>query len=96
MEGLPKWVKDQFTESTPWDKVDQLTFFYSPEIDVVVLNKSHKRADFYELLVTTYLSIGEERRSEFKDMVPADCIETALRLLDLIIGERRKLKNVGS
>lgn len=90
ISGLPQWVKDDFLRDTPYDDIRSLTFFYSPKTDAVVLNRDHKNADLYELLVTTYLGIGEEQRRRLREEVPGDLMETALGLLDHVIEERSK------
>lgn len=88
-EDVPEWVKDQFLTDTPYDNINSLTFFYLQGADLVVLNRSHRDADIYELLVTAYLEADEGRRKELKERVPVDVIGSAIRLLDFIIEKRK-------
>lgn len=88
-DNVPEWIKAQFLEDTHYGDIYQLTFFYHPQADAVVLNRSHKDADFYELLVTIYLETTDERRQWLKKQIPANIIGTAIELLDLIIEKRR-------
>lgn len=90
VSDIPDWIKEDFLRDTPYDSIDQLTFFYHPGTDAVVLIRDRERADFYELLVTAYLGTTDERRQELKRQIPADAVFTAFDLLDFIISERRK------
>lgn len=88
VDGIPQWVKEQFLTDTPYDDIKSLTFFYSPKVDAIVLNREHHNADFYEILVTTYLGSEEETRNRIKEEIPQDTIGTAFDLLDFIVKER--------
>lgn len=88
MEGIPPWVRDQFLTDTEHSAAEELTFFYHPGADAVVLNESHKCAEFYELLVTVYLGVEEEQRIRLKQNVPVESMGTSLELLDYIIRRR--------
>ena len=89
-DDMPKWVKDQFLEDTPYDSLSQLTFFFHPGADAVVLNRGHKNADFYELLVTTYLGVDGSQRQAIRQLPSADKVRGALDLLDFVILKRRE------
>lgn len=89
-ENIPQWIRSWFQADARYDDISQLTFFYHPETDAVVLNRSHTNADFYELLVTTYLGTVDSRRQELKQTVPAEIIGTAVELLDFILEERSR------
>ncbi len=89
-DDIPDWIKEQFLADTPNDSISQLTFFYHPNADVVVLNRDHKDADFYELLVTTYLDTTDAVRQKLKQQIPKEIVFTAFDLLDRIVAERRK------
>lgn len=87
-DDVPEWIKADFLRDTRYDDIHQLTFFYHPGADAVVLNRSHKNADFYELLVTTYLETTDEKRQRLKKQIPENIIGTAIDLLDFIIEKR--------
>lgn len=86
---IPDWIKDQFVRDTPFDSIDSLTFFYHPGADAIVLNRDHKCADLYELLVVSYMTATDKKRRKLKRMLPADLIGTSLDLLDYVIDQRR-------
>lgn len=88
LEGIPPWVKNQFLEDEENDALDELTFFYHPGADVVVLNVSHIAADVYELLVISYLGMDEKDRIMFKEITSTERIGNALAVLDQIIVKR--------
>lgn len=90
VDQLPEWVREEFVRDTPYESIKQLTFFYHPKIDIVVLNSSHTNAEFYEVLVTTYLTVDDETRNEIRDNVPMEFIASAVDLLDYVIAERRR------
>lgn len=87
-DDTPEWIKADFLRDTHYDDISMLTFFYHPGADAVVLNRSHKDADFYELLVTAYLETTPKRRQQLKEQIPANTVGTAIDLLDLIIEKR--------
>ena len=88
VDEIPEWIKEQFLADTPYDDINCITFFYHPGADAVVLNSSHKNADLYELLVTTYLNAEEDDREELKRKIPENVIGTAINLLDSVIKKR--------
>ena len=90
LTGFPRWVKELFAKDTS-DDIESLAFFYHPGLDLIILNKDHFNADFYELLVTHYLAFDEENRKRVKEEVPVDVIGTALDLLDFVIKERDRI-----
>ena len=94
--GIPRWVKARFLSDMPCDSIEELTFFYHQGADAVVLNRDHKNANFYELLVTSYLGTTDEGREELKEKAPVDAIGTALDLLGQIIKYRKEKLKDGS
>lgn len=87
-DDTPQRIKADFLRDTHHDDIHQMTFFYHPQADAVILNRSHKDADFYELLVTTYLVVTDEKRQQLKEQIPENIIGTAIDLLDLIVEKR--------
>lgn len=90
VEELPDWIKEQFLESTPFESVCFLAFFYHPGADAVVLNRSHKYFEAYRMLVTAYLKFDENTRAELRQKCPAESIRPSFDIMDAVIRERKK------
>ena len=70
-------------------ELKDLAFFYMPDRDWIVINKSHILYDFYSQIIPTYLELSEKSRKECIAEVPADAIKRAFCILDDVILSRQ-------
>lgn len=90
LKSLPGWISDRFYKDDQWTDINDLTFFYHPGADAIVLNLDHPHYDLYELLVIVYMKADEETKTQIRDKIPAESIGDCLDILDFITEERNK------
>ncbi len=56
---------------------NDLAFFYMPDRDWIVINKSHILYDFYSQSIITYLELSESGRKECVEAARKECVEAA-------------------
>lgn len=70
------------------NSLDRLAFFYMPDYEIVVLNKSHPLFMYYLDIIIGYFEMDEEDRVEVKLMAPNPGFREALEIIDFVIQRR--------
>lgn len=78
-------IKKQMPEGA---NMNDLVFFYMPDRDWVVINKSHALYEYYSQIIHTYLELSERSRKECVAEAPTDAVKSAFRILDGVIRDR--------
>lgn len=98
-EEIPEWTKQEFLEKTSYSDIHTLIFYYMPEVDLIVLNRSHMAYELYECLIPVYLASSEEDRRLIRQEIPKESIGTSPELLDQIyerrINARHQMRDSG-
>lgn len=69
-------------------QLKDLVFFYMSDRDWIVMNKSHKNYEFYAFLITTYLTLSNEKRKIVRNEAPTEEVKIAIQLLEDILNKR--------
>ena len=72
-------------------KQTQLTFYYVPEQDAIVLNKDHKNFEHLKELLIAYLEFNDLQKKEFLVM-PREMGMTFFDSINEVLRIRRKIK----
>lgn len=78
-------IKKQMPEGA---NMNDLAFFYMPDRDWVVINKSHVLYEYYSEIIPIYLTLSEKSRKKSMNAAPTDTVKSALRILDGVIADR--------
>ena len=68
---------------------DDLAFFYMPDRDWIVINRSHGLYEYYAQIIQDYLELSEEGRKQAAEQAPVEEVSRALRILDDVIWRRK-------
>jgi len=68
--------------------LNDLAFFYIPDRDWIVINKSHKLYRVYMEIIPIYLELSEESRKKCVEKAPTETIKMAYTILDSVIRNR--------
>lgn len=79
-------IREQMPEGA---RLEDLAFFYMPDRDWIVVNRSHRLQEYYTLIIQDYLGLSEDVRKKVVGQAPTKEVFEALRILDDIIFRRR-------
>ena len=68
--------------------LNDLAFFYMPDRDWIVINKSHSLYEYYSELIPTYMELSADSRKKVRSTAPTDTIKEAFDILDGVIRRR--------
>lgn len=83
-------LKKQYGGNT---NLSRLTFFYMPDRDWIVINKSHPKYDMYLQIIEAYLLASQDGRNEAHEraLTMKAPIKSALYILDGVIADRKRI-----
>ena len=73
--------------------LNDLAFFYMPDRDWIVINKSHHLYEYYSQIVPTYLELSVDHRKEAYAAAPTDTLRLGFDILDEVITQRLLIFN---
>ena len=75
--------------------LNDLAFFYMPDRDWIVINKSHSLYEYYSELIPIYLELSADSRKKVRSAAPAYSIKEGCSILDDVLRRRLILKSTG-
>ncbi len=76
-------------------RMEDLAFFYMPNRDWIVVNKSNELYEYYAQIIQCYLELSEDGRKQAVEQAPMDEVVRALRILDDVIRRRKLIYELG-
>ena len=80
-----KRIREQMPEGV---RLEDLAFFYLPDRDWIVINRSNKLHEYYALIIQDYLELSKDGRRQAAEQAPTEEVSEAFRILDDIIFRR--------
>lgn len=81
-------IREQMPEGA---RLEDLAFFYMPDRDWIVVNRSHRLYEYYTQIIQDYLELSEEGRKQAAEQAPMEEVVDALRILDGVIWRRKQI-----